>query len=166
MTEARWLDSREARVWQSYRDLIRELQAAMDRQLLNDAGLSGADYAVLAPLSETSGDVMRMRELGRSIGWDRSRLSHQVRRMTQRGLLTREDCADDGRGSMVRLTASGRAAIEAAAPEHVQTVRRYFFDPLSKKEVDQLGSMLQRMLDRLEADNLEATNQNRQQQAG
>jgi len=160
MTEARWLDKREARVWQSYRDLLRELQAAMHRQLLDDAGLSGADYALLAPLSEASGDVMRMRELGRSIGWDRSRLSHHVRRMEQRGLLARENCADDGRGAMVRLTASGRAAIEAAAPEHVRTVRRYFFDPLSDNEVDQLGSMLQRMLHRLDADHAEAADQN------
>ena len=139
-------------MWQSYRDLKRELQAALDRQLVRDAGLSGADYAVLAPLSEAPGDVLRMRDLGRQIDWDRTRLSHHVGRMEKRGLLVREECADDARGAMVRLTPAGRSAIEAAAPEHVATVRRYFFDPLSREELEALGSMFERMLGRLSAD--------------
>lgn len=90
--------------------------------------LSGAEYAVLVPLSEAAEGVLRARDLGRMIDWDRTRLSHQVTRMEKRGLVAREDCVDDARGSMVRLTAAGRAAIDAAAPDHVETVRRYFFD--------------------------------------
>jgi DNA-binding MarR family transcriptional regulator len=152
MAEARWLDEREARVWQSYLSLVRGLQAALDRQLVRDAGLSGADYALLVPLSEAPGDVLRMRDLGFMIGWDRSRLSHQVSRMEKRGLLAREGCADDARGFMVRLTAAGRAAIEAAAPEHVATVRHYFFDHLSDEELELLGSVFDRMIDRIAAD--------------
>jgi DNA-binding MarR family transcriptional regulator len=152
VAEARWLDEREARVWQSYRSLVRELQAATERQLERDAGLSGADYALLVPLSESPGDVLRMRDLGFMVGWDRSRLSHQVSRMEKRGLLAREGCAEDARGWMVRLTAAGRAAIEAAAPEHVATVRRYFFDHLSDEELALLGSIFDRMICRLAAD--------------
>ena len=152
MTDSGWLDEREARVWQAYRDVVRDLQSAFDRQLADDAGLSGADFALLAPLSESPEGVLRTRDLGLMVGWGRSRISHQVSRMQKRGLVVREDCADDARGSMVRLTPDGRAAIEAAAPEHVNTVRRLFFDPLSDEEVDLLGGIFERLLERIRGD--------------
>jgi DNA-binding MarR family transcriptional regulator len=152
MAETGWLDQREARLWQAYRDLTRDLQRAFDRQLDQAGGLSGADYALLVPLSEAADGVVRMRELGHSVGWDRSRLSHQIRRMEKRGLVTREECADDARGAMVRMTADGRAAIEAAAPGHVATVRRYFFDQLSEDEQDTLGRLFGRLAGKLAAD--------------
>lgn len=149
MADVRWLDDREARLWQAYRELTRELQRAFDHQLERDAGLSGADYAVLAPVSEAEDGVIRMRELGCQVGWDRSRLSHQVKRMEKRGLVVREDCAEDARGAMVRITSAGRAAIEAAAPEHVATVRRHFFDRLSDRDQATLTRLFQRLLDGL-----------------
>ncbi|WP_410566279.1 MarR family winged helix-turn-helix transcriptional regulator [Amycolatopsis sp. cmx-4-61] len=147
MADVRWLDDREARLWQAYRGLTRELQRAFDQQLERDAGLSGAEYAVLAPVSEADDGVVRMRELGRQVGWDRSRLSHQVKRMEKRGLVAREDCAEDARGAMVRITAAGRAAIEAAAPEHVAAVRRHFFDRLSERDQATLTRLFERLLD-------------------
>ncbi|SDD11759.1 MarR family winged helix-turn-helix transcriptional regulator [Actinokineospora iranica] len=152
MTAPRWLDESEARLWRAYLVLVRDLRRAFDRQLERDAGLSGADYAVLVPLSEAADGVLRMRELGRSVDWDRSRLSHQVRRMEKRGLVAREDCAEDARGSMVRLTDAGRAAIEAAAPEHVETVRRYFIDQLSEDERAVLTDVFERLNQRLDSD--------------
>ncbi|MEE1805430.1 MarR family winged helix-turn-helix transcriptional regulator [Streptomyces sp. BE133] len=152
MNEPRWLDVREAAVWKKYRDLQRQLQSALDRQLARDSLLSGADYAVLVPLSESPGDVLRARELQVELGWERSRLSHQISRMETRGMVAREPCEDDARGSMVRMTAQGRAAIEAAAPQHVETVCRYFFDPLSHDEVETLGVLFDRLLASLSRD--------------
>jgi len=146
MAGPRWLDQREAHVWQAYRDLQRELRNALDRQLVHDAGLSGAEYALLVPLSETSGGRLRARDLGGIVGWDRSRISHQLSRMEHRGLVTREPCPDDARGSIVRLAAAGRSAIEAAAPNHVATVRRLFLDPLSDDELDTLATLFDRLL--------------------
>ncbi|WP_406424345.1 MarR family winged helix-turn-helix transcriptional regulator [Streptomyces sp. NBC_00873] len=116
MNEPRWLDVREAAVWKKYRDLQRQLQSALDRQLARDSVLSGADYAVLVPLSESPGDVLRARELQVELGWERSRLSHQISRMETRGMVAREPCEDDARGSMVRMTAQGRAARAASPP--------------------------------------------------
>ena len=118
----------------------------MDRQLVHDAGLSGAEYALLVPLSEAPGGRLRARDLGATVGWDRSRISHQLSRMEHRGLVTREPCPDDARGSIVRLTPAGRSAIEAAAPNHVTTVRRFFLDPLSDDEVDTLATLFNRLL--------------------
>ncbi|MFE7268679.1 MarR family winged helix-turn-helix transcriptional regulator [Streptomyces sp. NPDC057592] len=152
MNEPRWLDSREAAVWKKYRDLQRQLQSSLDRQLARDSVLSGADYAVLAPLSESPDDVLRARDLQAELGWERSRLSHQISRMEKRGMVAREPCEDDARGSMVRMTAQGRAAIEGAAPQHVETVRRYFFDPLSPDEVETLSVLFDRLLDSLSRD--------------
>ena len=146
MAEPRWLDQREAHVWQAYRDLQRELRNALDRQLVRDAGLSGAEYALLVPLSEAPGGRLRARDLGGMVGWDRSRISHQLSRMEHRGLVSREACPDDARGSIVRLTPAGRSAIEAAAPNHVTTVRRFFLDPLSDDELDTLATLLDRLL--------------------
>jgi DNA-binding MarR family transcriptional regulator len=145
MATPQWLDERQARAWQAYLKLNQELYAALEVQLQRDSGLSGADYAVLVPLSTAAG-VIRTRELGTEIGWDRSRLSHQISRMERRGLVAREECSEDGRGSMVRLTDTGRSAIEGAAPAHAETIHRHFFDRLSKGELDTLTAVFERLL--------------------
>ncbi|MCX4903727.1 MarR family winged helix-turn-helix transcriptional regulator [Streptomyces sp. NBC_00878] len=150
MSEPRWLTPHQADVWAKYRRLFRELQRAQDQQLQRDSGLSAADYALLAPLSESDDGVLRARDLGAEVGWERSRLSHQITRMEKRGLVTREPCADDARGSMVCLTKKGRAAIEAAAPKHAECVRQLVFDPLTPDEVHLFGDVLDRILDAVE----------------
>jgi len=124
----------------------RELQGAFHLQLSREEGMSAADYAVLVPLSEAPNRQLRTKDLGVALGWDRSRTSHQVTRMVKRGLVVREFCEDDARGSVVGLTPAGRAAIEQAAPNHVALVRQLFFDPLTDDELDELGVVLDRML--------------------
>jgi DNA-binding MarR family transcriptional regulator len=151
MAEPRWLDQRRARVWKSYIELVRELHGELERQMVRESGLSGAEFAVLVPLSEAADGLLRARELGVAVGWDRSRLSHQVSRMEKRGLVVREECPSDARGSMVRLTVAGRSAIEAAAPGHAEAVQRHFFDPLSDEEIDGLGAVLTTLLGGLAA---------------
>jgi DNA-binding MarR family transcriptional regulator len=146
MSEPRWLTPDQSEVWAKYRRLRRELQRAQDQQLQRDSGLSAADYALLAPLSESADGVLRARELGAEVGWERSRLSHQISRMEKRGLVAREASADDARGSMVRLTEKGREAIEAAAPAHADNVRRLVFDPLTPDEIRLFGDVLDRIL--------------------
>ena len=98
--------------------------------------------------------------MGREIFWDRSRLSHQVGRMEKRGLVVRQECADDARGAMVRITDAGRAAIEGAAPGHAEATRRYFFDLVSDQEIDVLTAVFDRVLANLDAvDDTEGPNQ-------
>jgi DNA-binding MarR family transcriptional regulator len=150
MAKPRWLDEREAHLWRSWLRLNQELPSVLEEQITRDAGLSGADYAVLVPLSESPDGMLRARDLGREILWDRSRLSHHVSRMEKRGLVAREECAEDARGAMVRMTDAGRAAIEGAAPGHVAATRHYFFDLLSDKEVDELAAVFDRVLAHLD----------------
>src|SRR5438067_1918444 len=149
MAEPRWLDERQQQVWQAYLHMNQHLFAFLEQQLAREGGLSGSDYKVLVPLSEAPDGLLRARDLGIEIGWDRSRLSHHLSRMEKRGLVVREECAEDGRGLMVRLTGAGRKAIEAAAPDHAEHVQRYFFDLMSKKELDTLGEVFERVLEHL-----------------
>lgn len=135
MPDPRWLDDREQRAWRAYQYMQRELSSTLERQLTRDSGLSGADYELLVVLSETAGNRVRARELRQQVGWDRSRLAHQVRRMEKRGLLRRTECETDARGTMIELTDDGRAVIEAAAPGHVEAVRGHFVDLLTPEEM-------------------------------
>jgi DNA-binding MarR family transcriptional regulator len=143
----RWLDERQQHVWQAYLHLNQHLSATLEEQLVRDAGLSAADYKVLVPLSETTDGVLRARELCSEIGWDRSRLSHHITRMEKRGLVAREECSEDGRGTMVRLTDAGKSAIEGAAPAHAEHVHLLFFDLLSKEELETLATVFARLLE-------------------
>ena len=152
MATPRWLDERQQHVWQAYLHLNQHLYAFLEQQLVRD-GLSGPDYKVLHPLSEAPDGLLRARELCTEIGWDRSRLSHHLTRMEKRGLIAREECVEDGRGLMVRVTDGGRRAIEAAAPAHAENVQRYFFDLLSNDELDTLAVLFDRLLENLPRDN-------------
>ena len=152
VADPRWLDEREQHAWRATAEMHRRLSAAVERRLVLDSGLSAADYQVLVPLSESPEGRLRARDLARGAGWEKSRLSHQMRRMEQRGLVEREECPTDARGAYVRLTPAGRAAIEAAAPSHVETVRRLLFDVLEPGEVDLLAAVADRVLARLDAE--------------
>lgn len=102
----------------------------INRQLQADSGLSLADYDVLVALSGLRDHGMRVSDLAAQIGWERSRLSHQLRRMDARGLTERRPGTEDGRTADVVLTPRGQRAIDEAAPGHVELVRNLFFDPL------------------------------------
>ncbi|WP_091098067.1 MarR family winged helix-turn-helix transcriptional regulator [Micromonospora citrea] len=149
MDQPRWLDEREQRAWRGYRRMRRLLDLELARDLARDAGLSEPDYDVLSDLSETPDQRLRLSELADRMLWSRSRLSHHLTRMQQRGLVTREECATDGRGAVVALTAEGRRAIEAAAPGHVAAVRRHLIDLLTPDEVAALDALSHRVVDHL-----------------
>ena len=149
MAKPRWLTERQQHLWHGFRHVNQDLFAVLEQQLARESGLSGADYKVLHELSVAPDGLLRARDLGSDIGWDRSRLSHHLSRMDKRGLITREECAEDGRGLMVRLTKAGQRAIKEAAPAHAEAVQRYFFDQLSKDEVETMAAVFDRVLDHL-----------------
>jgi DNA-binding MarR family transcriptional regulator len=137
----RWLDDDEARAWRGYMRMRTLLHARIVRDLTQEAGLSGPDYDVLSNLSEAEGRRSRLGELAARMAWSKSRLSHHISRMEQRGLVTREDCTADGRGAFVVLTDAGFRAIEVAAPGHVASVRRHLIDLLSRQQLDALAEI-------------------------
>ena len=152
MDDTRWLDEGEARAWRGYERMHVQLSARLARSLQRDAGMSTADYAVLVHLSEAPDGRLRAFQLGAALQWEKSRLSHQLRRMEQRGLVTRAECPTDARGAFVVLTEDGQAAIEAAAPQHVEDVRRHFVDVLSPSQLESLAEISEAVLARLAED--------------
>ena len=152
MTETRWLDADEQRAWRRYLRMQAELTARLARQLQTDSDLSLADFEVLVNLTDVPEGRVRVTELARSLQWEKSRLSHHFARMERRGLVVREDCPSDARGAFVVLTPAGREMIEAAAPGHVETVRRLMFDGLTSDQVTTLAAIADTVLDRIERD--------------
>jgi DNA-binding MarR family transcriptional regulator len=145
----RWLTDSEQRAWRGYHAVQARLSARLNRQLQTDSGLSLADYEVLVALTDRPEGRLRVFELAEALQWEQSRLSHHLARMQQRGLVNRRACRDDRRGSYVLVTAAGRRAIEAAAPGHVEAVRRLFFDGLSPDQVELVELLSSRILARL-----------------
>jgi DNA-binding MarR family transcriptional regulator len=148
-TEPRWLDEAEDRAWRGYLRMRTLLHAQIVRDLARESGLSGPDYDVLSNVSEAEGRRERLAALAARMAWSRSRLSHHITRMEQRGLVTREGCASDGRGAFVVLTDAGWRAIQEAAPGHVASVRRHFIDLLSREQLDALAEISQTVVRRL-----------------
>lgn len=147
----KWLNSREDRAWRAFKHVHHQLDAHLNRGL-QQSGLSGADYEILAVLSGHDEDRMAARELCNTLAWEKSRVSHQVRRMENDGLISREPNPDDARSTMVCLLPAGRAAIEKAAPRHVDDVRRNFIDLLTPAELEMLAALNERVLRHLAAD--------------
>ncbi len=148
----RWLTASQQRAWRGYQAVQAQLSAQLNRQLQADSGLSLADYEVLVGLSEAPEGRLRVYELAQALQWEQSRLSHHLARMQARGLVSRRVCRDDRRGSYALVTAAGRRAIEEAAPGHVETVQRLFFDGLSAEQVELVELLSRQILDRLAAE--------------
>jgi DNA-binding MarR family transcriptional regulator len=139
--DVRWLSPQEQRAWRALQYLRTPLGTALNRQLTRDSRLSTADYEVLVVLSESPGGTLRAGELGQRTGWEKSRLSHHIKRMVSRGLVERRDCLTDGRGLLVGITEAGREAIREAAPGHVRAVREYVIDLLTPDQLQVLAEI-------------------------
>ena len=133
------LTEREERAWRSLQFMQMRLDGELARQLAAESGLSYPDYVVLVALTDRPDGRMRLFELASVLGWEKSRLSHHVGRMADRGLVTKERCDSDRRGAFVVVTRRGRQEIEAAAPGHVAAVRRLFVDRLTPSQLDAIG---------------------------
>jgi DNA-binding MarR family transcriptional regulator len=127
----------------------RVLDAQLNSELERHSGLSESDYDVLSNLSEQPTRRMRARELGARLEWSSSRLAHHIGRMERRGLVRRDECADDARGSVVALTDAGQTTIAGAAPAHVTSVRRHFLDLLTDDQLAALRAISDTVIEHL-----------------
>lgn len=146
MGDVEWLDEREARAWRALQFMQMRLDGELARQLAADSSLTYPEYVVLVALTDRPDGRMRLFELAGVLGWEKSRVSHQVARMTGRGLVAKEKCDADRRGAFVVITPAGRDEIAAAAPGHVDAVRRWFVDPLTPEQLDAIGDAAETVL--------------------
>jgi len=145
-----WLSPAEQHAWRAFVRVHQKLTAQLGRDLQAHAKLSGADYEILVALTDVPEGRLRLQDLAKEVDWEQSRLSHQIARMAKRGLVVREECAEDGRGVFVAITSAGRKVIEAAAPQHVAAVRRLVVDALSPEELATLARIYGHILERLD----------------
>jgi DNA-binding MarR family transcriptional regulator len=147
----RWLDHAEQEAWRAWMYSSQLLQAQLDRELTRETGISMTYYEILVQLSEAPERRMRMSQLADECLSSRSRLSHAVARLEERGWIQRQTCPEDGRGQLAVLTDEGFAALEAAAPVHVASVRAHLFDQLSPAQVEAMRDFGQTLLRHLDA---------------
>ena len=101
-------------------------------------------------LSERPDRTLQMTTLATLTNATLPRLSHVVRRLTDRGLVDKAPCPGDRRATNVQLTDDGWDKVREAAPGHVASVREHVFDPLTSEQVDQLAKITGAMLTRLD----------------
>jgi len=138
--------------WDFWRDYFRggrELVAALDRRLQNDAGISHPEYLLMLSLWHAPDHSLRTGELADELSWEKSRVSHQVARMEARGLVERRDCETDARGVWVVLTPDGSRLLLRATRDHTDAIREWFFDLMDDEEKRVLGEVARRMRETL-----------------
>jgi DNA-binding MarR family transcriptional regulator len=144
------LSETEAAAWASYQRMRVHLTERLNRELARKTSLSEADYEILSVLAQVPDESVRALALRCGLQWEKSRLSHQLRRMETRGLLTREDCAEDNRGSVIRITDMGRKLAAEARRHYEQAVRRYVTDVLTTEQLHALSTIAELVLKHLE----------------
>jgi DNA-binding MarR family transcriptional regulator len=139
-------------LWRSFNTMHQQLARELDRRLQQDAGISQSDYAVLVTLFEAPDRRLRTGELAELLGWEKSRVSHQVSRMEARDLLERTECDTDARGTWIGLTTAGRRTLLAAMSDHAAAIRRFFLDPLDPGQKRALHDAAQNVITALDPD--------------
>jgi DNA-binding MarR family transcriptional regulator len=150
MSTTRWLDETEQAAWRSWLKVMRLLPAHLEDRLHERHGLSMTDYQVMVEVSESREQRLRMTELAQRTQLSKSRLSHQIGRMEQAGLIVRTQCPADRRGQWAELTEQGWELLRAAAPGHVADVRELFFDLLTPEQVRVLADAQHKVAHRLD----------------
>jgi DNA-binding MarR family transcriptional regulator len=137
------LNPLELRAWRGLIETTALLRLRSDRLLFADSGLSGSDYPVLVTLYEAGGQPIRSTELAARIGWEQSRLSHQLSRMERRDLIRRYQHRLDNRGSDIHLTDLGRSTYLGATKAHSRAVRTHFADVLTVAQLEALADVME-----------------------
>ncbi|QIG41676.1 MarR family transcriptional regulator [Nocardioides anomalus] len=146
------LTAEQEAAWFAYMRVVLRLDYELNHQLSRDHDLSLADFDVLNALADSPDGRLQVSALGVRIGWERSRVSHRLRRMEARGLVARERSATDGRATVAALTESGAAAVAAATPSHAALVKRLFFDGLPARLVAPLTEAMDAVHEQLVAE--------------
>lgn len=152
MTTPRWLSADEEQAWRAFVLGTRLFFGALERDLQRTAGLPLIDYEILSVLSNVPNRVLRMSQLALIEQISASRLSHAVTRLEQEGWVRRELCPSDRRGWLAVLTDEGYAVLEAAAPHHVESVRKHLFDQLAPEQVEEMCRLGEALLGHLAPD--------------
>lgn len=144
MTETRWLDATEMAAWRAFVSTIHLLERRIEEQLKSAAGLTHPQYEVLVRLADAPGRQMRMSELARVVVASKSALTYQITQLEKAGLVQRTACPSDERGVLAGITEAGLECLRRVAPGHVDVVRTYLIDQLSREELESMTTAMRR----------------------
>ncbi|MGH3824058.1 MAG: MarR family winged helix-turn-helix transcriptional regulator [Pseudonocardiaceae bacterium] len=147
--EPRWLNAEERRAWWAYVIGKQLLDIQLNRDLQEEHQLALADYGLLVRMSEAPDGRVRMSTLAEQVAASKSRISHQIARMEQAGLVQRQECPGDRRGVFAVITSRGQEVLRTAAPTHVRGVRDNLVDLLSAEERLVLAEVFERVIKHL-----------------
>ncbi|WP_280701152.1 MarR family transcriptional regulator [Kitasatospora sp. GP82] len=148
--ETPWLSAREQQFWRAHLEVSRLLDYQLGREL-QPHNLASNDYEILVVLSESPDRRMRMTDLATATLQSKSRLSHQITRMENAGLVLRQDCPGDRRGLYAHLTEQGWETMQKVAPDHVRSVRHHFIDRFTPEQIDAMYAALAPVAEHLRA---------------
>jgi DNA-binding MarR family transcriptional regulator len=157
MSEAMGVDPADWAMWREVTAMRSSVERALEQRLQRDAGISGADFDVLHSLSMAEDTRLRAGALAESLGWEKSRISHQVRRMAERGLVERADCPTDLRGTWVVLTSAGAGAFATASCGYVETLEHVLFSRLDASDKARMRHVATTVVDGLLAPDVQAS---------
>ena len=141
----------ELSAWRGFVETSERIRSVIGSRLQTDSGLSTGDYAVLLSLSESEDHRVRSSDLAARVGWERSRLSHHLGRMEQRGLIRREECLTDNRGAEACLTPAGADAFRRASAPHLHAVQELFVSALTPDQLESVAGITAALSSHLES---------------
>ncbi|MEV6942084.1 MarR family winged helix-turn-helix transcriptional regulator [Streptomyces sp. NPDC051172] len=150
MAQMRTLEPEEWEFWDTWMRAQRLLTRELERGLQRDCGISKAEFSVLVTLWQAPGREMRVGELSESLDWEKSRVSHQLTRMENRGFVERTEHGAGGRRTGIGLTDKGRGAVQSAVLVHAGNIRRYFLDTLTPQHAEALRAWSGQLIERIE----------------
>jgi DNA-binding MarR family transcriptional regulator len=128
------LSPHELRIWHAFKLMGEDVLVRVGRDITEATGLSGPEFGVLSRLAALGKGEMRQQALANMMGWDKSRLSHQLTRMKTRKLIERR--STDKNTVLVVLTKLGQQKLDAARPVHAESVRRNLLSRLSTQQIE------------------------------
>ncbi|MEU4231551.1 MULTISPECIES: MarR family transcriptional regulator [unclassified Nonomuraea] len=142
MTDPRWLDETEMAAWRAFLSTSHLLERRIEEQLKATAGLTHPQYEILVRLADAPGRQMRMTELARGVVVSKSALTYQIGQLERAGLVERTTCPSDERGVLAVLTEAGVSCLERVAPGHLEVVRAYLIDRLTRGELETMTTAM------------------------
>jgi DNA-binding MarR family transcriptional regulator len=147
---AKPLSARELRIWHAFISMSEDVLERVGGDIAQATDLSGPEFAVLSRLAAFGKGEMRQQELAVVMGWEKSRLSHQLSRMQRRKLVERQSV--DGRSTLVVLTKTGRAMLEHALPVRAESVRRNLLSRLTSEQIETIVRVSNLLADEEDSD--------------
>ena len=128
----------DSKAWRAFHKIGTSLLPHLGRQISVHSGITAAEYIVLVALSELTTPSVNLNRLAQGLGWEISRMSHQVSRMEEVGLVKKSRNQQDSRCFDVSITVQGRKITEAAIPLQSKEINHCFSEVLTQAQMKSL----------------------------